>query len=626
VNLITRARLSRLTGVTTALALAATLTPAAAYGAAPARTALLAAAVTPATLQEKAAAIIALELEPEPALTGLKDCDLAIALWQRLDAKPFRDEVRAAAVAAFSAPETLEDDDATACTLFIRTEIFQAKSRDLAIEQRVKEQQRLERELKQQAALTIGIVADPELLALSIKEFVWQIHERATGAEVKAAAKKAYNGADTDRVTFLSAEIVTAHDADRLKQIEEEAKNDAALKQKLIEDAARRRALAVLLVEATAGMLAASDRDFITYIWENADEGSEVRGVAEKAVLSREPADWNRYIHTGIHEANEEDRRIALQKKYQADLKEGEAVLAKATTDKFVNLANAARKALAGTPTELDEFVRRGQYELDLITGFETGEVPLDWSSSAVRAGAFHNVNGCSLALTASSKAAVTKARASIAAAEARAKAAEAAAKAADTEAEKKAAATRVKAAAAQLARANKELAAATVEAARCAAMKPENAVVKEKAFAGTNAIRYFGVDHNATTSSAYFRALNLSRISVKPTTKLTYRIYPEGNGAVSHVVAHNSTCVAVDLTFSGGANLRDSGATDQSGNRAHPAHQCGKLKADTWNEVVVPLGAKFNGKAVTALNIGYDQPGNTGGFRGYIDNITITD
>ena len=63
----------------------------------------------------------------------------------------------------------------------------------------------------------------------------------------------------------------------------------------------------------------------------------------------------------------------------------------------------------------------------------------------------------------------------------------------------------------------------------------------------------------------------------------------------------------------------------DTRGNRAHPAHQCTKVKAGRWNEVVVPLGA-LAGKKVTTLVVGYDQPAGTGGYRGLVDDIRITD
>lgn len=42
------------------------------------------------------------------------------------------------------------------------------------------------------------------------------------------------------------------------------------------------------------------------------------------------------------------------------------------------------------------------------------------------------------------------------------------------------------------------------------------------------------------------------------------------------------------------------------------------------WNKVDVPLGRVAEGKRVTRINVGYDQPANTGGYRGYVDDISF--
>ncbi|WP_430791267.1 hypothetical protein [Actinoplanes sp. G11-F43] len=615
-NIITRTRLTGLAGAATAVVLAATSLPAPAY-----------AAETPATLAEKAAALRALGLEPTPVMTAYKDCDLTIAIWNALDGQEFRGEVRTAAVTAYSDPVSL-GGDASKCTLFIRTDVFAAKQRDVAIQVAAEEQDRLERELKQKAALTIGLTVGTDDLGLTVRNFVDLIRKSdKAGTRVKAGAQTAYDGSDADQLAFLGDGIVTAHEADREEQIRIETENDEALRIKLIEEAARKRALAVLLIAATDGMLAASDRDFITYIWENAVVDSEVRGAAESAVLSREPAVWNAFIHTGIHEARETDRQIAFRKKYEADVAKAEKVRADATAAGQHVLAVAARKALAGTATELDRFVRVGQFDLDLVTGFESGEVPLSANHTAAWTNAIQGVNACPIAETKSLATRVTAATTAATTAAAAVRVAEALVATATTPAEKASAAVRLVQAKARLATANTEKSEATAAAAACAAKKPEHSVVaNERAHAGTSAIRYYGVDQNTTRSHAYFTGIKLTRITVKPTTKLTYWVYPQSNTTVSHVVAANSTCVAVDLSFSNGATLRDSGAVDQKGNRAHPAHQCGKLTPETWNKVEVNLGTRFNGQAITALQIGYDQAANTGSYRGYFDDISITD
>ena len=616
VKIITRARLTGLASAATAVVLAATALPVPAY-----------AAVATATLAEKAAALRALGIEPEPVLTAYKDCDLTIAIWDIVKNQAFRDEVSTAAVTAYSNPVSLSGD-LTACTLFLRTDVFEAKKRDTAIQIAAEEQNRVERELKQKAALTIGLTVTAEQLGLTVKNFVDLIRKSdQAGSRVKTAALAAYDGTDADQMTFLGDGIVTAHEADREEQIKNDTENDEALRRKLIEEAARKRALAVLLVAATDGMLATSDRDFVTYLWENAREGTEVRGAAEEAVLSREPAVWNAYIHTGIHEAREADRQLAVRQKYEADVAKGEAVLAEANNQGFHVLAVAARKALAGSAKELDQFIRVGQFDLDLVTGFEDGEVPANWSHTPAWGDAIQGVNACSRAETASlANTAYLADRAANTAAN-NVEAAEAAAAAATTPAQITVAAARVARTRVALAAAEKTKAEAAAAVAACAAKAPESSVVSgERAHNGNKALRYYGVDQSTSRSHAYFKTINLTRISVKDTTKLTYWVYPESNTWVDHVVAANSTCVALDLTFSNGATLRDSGAVDQNGNRAHPSSQCGKLTPEAWNKVEVDLGAHFKGRTITGLQVAYDQGANTGSFRGYFDDISITD
>jgi len=85
-----------------------------------------------------------------------------------------------------------------------------------------------------------------------------------------------------------------------------------------------------------------------------------------------------------------------------------------------------------------------------------------------------------------------------------------------------------------------------------------------------------------------------------------------------------NSSCVALDPVFADGTNLHTSGAVDQGGHPLKPSAQCGHLTMDTWNHVTSVIGAKVAGKTIARLDVGYDQPANTGGYRGYIDDLSI--
>jgi hypothetical protein len=150
-----------------------------------------------------------------------------------------------------------------------------------------------------------------------------------------------------------------------------------------------------------------------------------------------------------------------------------------------------------------------------------------------------------------------------------------------------------------------------------------------EYAHTGNTALMYSGMANSATSAHAYMKIFDLSAsaITVSPGTMLSYWIYPESqNNSIggSYVSGNNSTCVAIDMIFSDGSTLRDSGAQDQYGNSIHPSKQCNHLTLDTWNHVSVNLGAYVNGKTINRIDVGYDQAGQTGGYRGYVDDILI--
>jgi alpha-L-fucosidase 2 len=78
-------------------------------------------------------------------------------------------------------------------------------------------------------------------------------------------------------------------------------------------------------------------------------------------------------------------------------------------------------------------------------------------------------------------------------------------------------------------------------------------------------------------------------------------------------------------MVFTDGGTLRDSGAVDQNGNQAHPAHQCGHLAVDKRNYVTVNLAAHGADGQINRILVGCDHPGATGGYRGHVDDIAIS-
>jgi len=159
-----------------------------------------------------------------------------------------------------------------------------------------------------------------------------------------------------------------------------------------------------------------------------------------------------------------------------------------------------------------------------------------------------------------------------------------------------------------------------------CGLSGPEAGVRTETTHTGSSALMYSGMDNSATSSYAYLKVFDLGtrHIVVGPTTALSYWIYPQSHTANGLVSGGNSSCVAVDLVFTDGATLHTLGAVDQAGNPLTPSAQCGHLTLDTWNHITSTIGTVTSGKTISRLDVGYDQPANTGGYRGYIDDISI--
>jgi predicted alpha-1,2-mannosidase len=150
-----------------------------------------------------------------------------------------------------------------------------------------------------------------------------------------------------------------------------------------------------------------------------------------------------------------------------------------------------------------------------------------------------------------------------------------------------------------------------------CALTAMESAPRNETAHTGVSALMYSGNDLSATSSFSYNRIFDVD-IPIGAGSTLSYWVYPQSGGHLD---------VAVDLIFTDGTNLRDSGAVDQHGVRVHPTFQGNGsvLGFNQWNNVVSNIGNYVAGKTVDRILIAYDQPLNTGTFRGYFDDIQIS-
>ena len=167
------------------------------------------------------------------------------------------------------------------------------------------------------------------------------------------------------------------------------------------------------------------------------------------------------------------------------------------------------------------------------------------------------------------------------------------------------------------------------VTALCCGVSGPEAGVrTGETEHTGSSSLMYSG-SADGSDPHAYMKVFDLSGspLAIGSGKTLSYWIYPQSNATTTWVPAgsDDSTCVAIDMIFTDGSTLRDSGAVDENGNGIHPADQCGHLTLDTWNHVTVNLGTNNANKQINRILVGYDQPGGTGGYRGYIDDLSIS-
>ncbi|SFS49040.1 glycosyl hydrolase family 28-related protein [Paenibacillus sp. BC26] len=137
-----------------------------------------------------------------------------------------------------------------------------------------------------------------------------------------------------------------------------------------------------------------------------------------------------------------------------------------------------------------------------------------------------------------------------------------------------------------------------------------------EQAHTGTSALMYSGNANGGSTTYAYFKVFTVN-IPVTSASKLQYYIYPQQD---------NGRYMAVDFHFTDGSTLRDSGSVDQNGNTVHPAGgHGGTIPLNAWSPINSNFGVQNAGKTIDRIWVAYDRAGSTGNFRGYIDDITIS-
>lgn len=142
--------------------------------------------------------------------------------------------------------------------------------------------------------------------------------------------------------------------------------------------------------------------------------------------------------------------------------------------------------------------------------------------------------------------------------------------------------------------------------------------------YTGLQALEYSGA-HKATGRGYSYNKLFDVDIAVTPTTELSYLLFPEMPGGD---LSYRTTYAAVDLAFSDGTYLSDLNAVDHHGAKLSPTGQ-GDSKTvyvNQWNHKVSNIGAVAAGKTIDRILLAYDNPKGTGVFRGWVDDVRITD
>jgi hypothetical protein len=136
----------------------------------------------------------------------------------------------------------------------------------------------------------------------------------------------------------------------------------------------------------------------------------------------------------------------------------------------------------------------------------------------------------------------------------------------------------------------------------------------------------FSGMALGGPSNYAYMKAFDLGskNVTISPGMRFSYWIFPQSHANDNLAAGSNSLYVALDLIFTDGTNLRDSGLTNQHGMGVNPANQSAFLALDTWNYVTIDV-TPLAGKTVSRIDLGYSQPGGAGGYRGYVDDIAFT-
>ena len=134
---------------------------------------------------------------------------------------------------------------------------------------------------------------------------------------------------------------------------------------------------------------------------------------------------------------------------------------------------------------------------------------------------------------------------------------------------------------------------------------------VRSDAHSGSHAVWLRGVSDDLAYSFVY-QLVSDKPVFIMPDTTLTYWIKP---------LNENGRSTAIDLFFSDGKALRETGTEDSEGRGTHPGAKKGTV--GVWTKIEVPLG-QFAGKTIEAVMAAYDTRQGGGAFEVLFDDLRI--
>ncbi|WP_214626509.1 S-layer homology domain-containing protein [Paenibacillus agaridevorans] len=139
------------------------------------------------------------------------------------------------------------------------------------------------------------------------------------------------------------------------------------------------------------------------------------------------------------------------------------------------------------------------------------------------------------------------------------------------------------------------------------------NEPIQAVGYEGDKVLTISGVDAG-NPSFVYFKSFDVN-INVAPNAVLEYYIKP---------LNALGRFTGIDLEFSDGSSLRESGAVDQNGVSMHPG-AVRNTALNTWSLVKSDIGVSNSGKTIKRIWVAYDHAEDSGTFDSYIDNIKIS-